>query len=224
MLKRGIVAFHRADSELAATLWRQAAEILAIHGPRGLYASTQLNLALAFVDLGRFAEAATLVAENRPLYENPSKPRPPFVSPGSRAGWRAAWATRGAERLLARARQGYAAAGNAFNAALVALDLAELFLTEGRTAAVKPVARATAEVFADCDVAPEVFRAAKLFHEAAAAERVSPMNSSRASARHLTAGGLDARAGRLRGALTAESRRRTSAPYWLNSPGPPSAA
>ena len=174
LLKRGIVAFHRADPELAANLWRQTAEILATRGPREFYAAAQLNLALALADLGRFAEAAALIAENRPLYEDPSKPETSL-----RLAWIEGRVARGlgdpdaAERQLARAREGYAAAGNPFNSALVALDLAELYLAQGRTAEVKPLARATAEVFADRDVAPEVLRAARLFHEAAAAEGVT---------------------------------------------------
>jgi hypothetical protein len=174
LLKLGITAFHRPDPTKAARLCREAADLLATHGPRDLYAAAQLNLAVALTDLGRFAEAAALIADNRPLYEDPDSPETAL-----RLAWIEGRLARGlddeeaAERRLARAREGYAAAGNAFNAALVALDLAELYLAGGRTAEVKPLARATAEVFAERDVAPEVLRAAALFHEAAAAERLT---------------------------------------------------
>lgn len=174
LLQRGIVAFHRPDPEKAAGLCQEAAGLFATHGPRDLYAAARLNLAIALTDLGRYAEAAALIAEHRPLYEDPDKPETAF-----RLAWIEGRLARGlgdeeaAERHFALARQGYAAAGNAFNAALVALDLAELYLARGRTAEVQPLARATAEVFADRDVAPEVLRAAALFHEAAAAERLT---------------------------------------------------
>ena len=78
-----------------------------------------------------------------------------------------------AERHLLDARDRYLAQGLGYDAALVTLDLAEVYVEEGRTAEVKRLAQATVEVFARQEVHVEAARAVALFEKAAAAERLS---------------------------------------------------
>jgi tetratricopeptide (TPR) repeat protein len=72
-----------------------------------------------------------------------------------------------ARRLLAGVRQAFLADGNAFDAALVALDLAITYLEEGKTAEVRSLADEMVTVFRALDVDREPLAALLLFQEAA---------------------------------------------------------
>jgi hypothetical protein len=78
-----------------------------------------------------------------------------------------------AERHLAVAFRGFLEDGQGLNAADVGLDLALLYLEEGRTTAVKELAEWIAETYAARDVHREAARALELFARAAANERLS---------------------------------------------------
>jgi hypothetical protein len=129
---------------------------------------------VALCDLGRFDEAAAEVARHRAAYADPAHPET-----AHRLAWIDGRIARGrgdaaaAEGLLLAARNGYLAAANPFNAALIALDLAEQYQAEGRTAAVRRIAEATVGVFAAGGVHREALRAAALFRDAAVAERLT---------------------------------------------------
>ena len=124
--------------------------------------------------MGRFDDAAAQLAHYRAAYAEPDQPEP-----ASRLAWIEGRIARGlgdgatAEAHLAAARNGYLAAGNPFNASLVALDLAELYREQGRTAEVRRVAEATVEVFGASEVHREALRAATLFRDAAVAEQLT---------------------------------------------------
>jgi hypothetical protein len=63
------------------------------------------------------------------------------------------------------------AQGNAYDTALVTLELAEVYAALGRTAEVKALARESAPVFQDQGVHREARHALELFHRAAEEER-----------------------------------------------------
>jgi len=72
-----------------------------------------------------------------------------------------------ARRLLTKVRQAFLDEGNAFDAALAALDLSISYLAEGKTAEVRELADEMVTVFRDLEVAREPLAALLLFQEAA---------------------------------------------------------
>ncbi len=75
-----------------------------------------------------------------------------------------------ARTLLTRVRQTFLDEGNAFDAALAAVDLAISHLQEGQTAEVRALAEEMLEVFQGLEVSREPMAAVLLFHEAAVQE------------------------------------------------------
>ncbi|MBV8201172.1 MAG: hypothetical protein JOZ15_11170, partial [Acidobacteria bacterium] len=74
---------------------------------------------------------------------------------------------------LSRVRAAFMAQGNAYDAALATLELAEVYAGVGHTAAVKELAQASVPVFHDQGVHREAQHALDLFQRAAEEERVS---------------------------------------------------
>ncbi|HEX5719862.1 MAG TPA: hypothetical protein VF179_27150 [Thermoanaerobaculia bacterium] len=75
-----------------------------------------------------------------------------------------------ARRLLTQVRQTFVEEGNAFDAALVGLDLSISHLQEGKTAEVRELADEMVTVFRDLEVAREPMAALLLFQDAARRE------------------------------------------------------
>lgn len=132
------------------------------------------NRADFLCDLGRFAEAAELLEASRGLYEGF---RDPWTR--SRLAWLEGKIARGlgrdgeAEARLRAAREGFLAEGAAYDAALVSLELAGLYLDQGRTSDVLALARGMVETFRRLEVHREARAAAAIFARAAAAEAVT---------------------------------------------------
>jgi hypothetical protein len=74
---------------------------------------------------------------------------------------------------LEEVQAGFVAAANAYDAALVALELAALLAEQGETARVKTLARQTAEIFRAQAVAREALMAIQLFVQAAEREALT---------------------------------------------------
>lgn len=78
-----------------------------------------------------------------------------------------------AERLFVEVRDGFSARGLGYDTALVSLDLAMLYVEQGRTADVRRLAEEMVPIFQAQDVHREATAALLIFHRAAAAETVS---------------------------------------------------
>lgn len=173
-IQRGIVCDLRGKPTAALPLYRQAADALEPDRQPLLYLMTQHSIALCLCLLAKFQEAEALLARNRALYERCTDPEVQVMRT-----WLEARIARGlgdserAERLLLEVRAQLLNQGRHYSAALAAIDLAEIYLAGGRTAEVKQVAQALAEVFGAKDVHPEAARALALFREAALAERLT---------------------------------------------------
>jgi hypothetical protein len=76
-------------------------------------------------------------------------------------------------RLFLEARDGFAGRDNGYDAALVSLELALLYVDQGRTGEVKELARAMVPIFRAQDVHREALAALAVFLEAASREQVS---------------------------------------------------
>jgi tetratricopeptide (TPR) repeat protein len=132
------------------------------------------NLALCLCESDRYLEAREVATENAPHFADHADPLSRL-----RFTWlegliaRGLGETAGAESALLAVQKGFARAGLAYDAALVSLDLAVLYLSQGRTAEVKNLARAMVGVFEEKEIHREALTAVVLFRDAAELERVS---------------------------------------------------
>jgi hypothetical protein len=134
----------------------------------------RLNLAANLCHIGRYGEAAELVEVVRPLAaamgDEIDLVRLIWLEGRAAAGQGRALEAR---RLLAQARQEFAARGMAYDVALTLLEEAVLWLEEGRTTEVKALAPELAAVFEDKGVHREALAALRLFHKAAEREEAT---------------------------------------------------
>ena len=139
-----------------------------------LYLCAIGSLSLHLCDAGRFAEAEEMVAAHAGLLD----------VAGDRWLELRMMLLRGrvahglgrveeAERLFLVARDGHLEQRQGFDVALVSLDLASLYLEQGRTAELKRAARLMQPLFEARDVHREALAALILFEQAALAERVT---------------------------------------------------
>ncbi|HSL82147.1 MAG TPA: hypothetical protein VLF66_05190 [Thermoanaerobaculia bacterium] len=176
-LTRGTLyqAWGRPEDALGAA--EAAEEALDRLGPGAeprLRLAARHNRGFYLCDLGRFAEAEALLAESRSLYER-------FEDPWTRCrlAWLEGKIARGlgrdgeAEERFMAAREGFLAEGSAYDAALVSLELAVLYLDQARTSDVLALAREMAATFRRLKVHREALAAARLFARAAGAEAVT---------------------------------------------------
>ncbi len=99
-----------------------------------------------------------------------------------------------AYRVLEHVRRAYAVARNPLAMAMVSLELAVLYLEEGRTQKVKVLAEFMVQTFIAERVAPEALIAVRLFHDAARQEAVTVAEARRLLAFFETAADLKAKA------------------------------
>jgi hypothetical protein len=174
LIQRGNAADLAHDPVAAVANYHAAASLLEPGSTPRDALMARNNLALALCSAGDFATAAVVAAEAHPLYERCddrwSRHRLAGLEGRIARGLGDAEA---AERHFRRALDGFLEDGHAFNATLAALDLAELYLEQARTAEVKALADTTCTALAALDCPPEAARAARLFAQAAAAERLT---------------------------------------------------
>jgi hypothetical protein len=174
LMKVGIGSLRCGRGVDGIPILREAAGLLPPDSAPRLYLYSQHNLALCHCQTGDFGAAAALVEANRPLYQRFNDPEVAL-----RWTWVEGRVARGleenatAKQTLSQTHDGYLGRGQGLPAALVTLDLAELYLADGRTAEVKRLATACAAIFAAQDVHAEAERALRLFCDAAAAERLT---------------------------------------------------
>src|SRR5688500_8859267 len=132
------------------------------------------NLALALVSHGQPERARRVLTEARPMYE---RFRDKIVSMKLRwleAGIaRASGDNASAEKALIEARDAFLAHDIPYEAALVALELAALYLEQGRTGDVKRLVAEMVPIFEALEVQPETFAALILFRQAVEREMVT---------------------------------------------------
>ncbi|HYU31086.1 MAG TPA: hypothetical protein VEW48_02905 [Thermoanaerobaculia bacterium] len=132
------------------------------------------NLAVHFVDTGRYAEAAGLVEQARTLADELGD-----AIDASRLTWVEGRIAAGqgrreeALRLLDQARREFAARRLWYDVALARQEVAALLLDEGRTAEVKPLAAELVEIFESKGVHLEALAALRLFAQAAEREQAT---------------------------------------------------
>lgn len=139
-----------------------------------LYLNGRHNLALYLTESGRYEEAAVLFAEDEDLYRQ-------FPEPWTqlRLSWLRGKIAVGlgdavaAERFFVETRQGFLDQSIGYDVAMVSLDLAVLYVKDGRTAEVLRIAEEVVALFEAQDVHREALAALRLFLEAARREEVT---------------------------------------------------
>jgi tetratricopeptide (TPR) repeat protein len=174
LLNKATVLEALGDFAGAVDTLRQAAPLVERENdPRSLLV-LRFNLAVNFYFLDRYQEAADLLPELRSsilrLGNGLDTLRFRWLD-----GRIAAGLGQREEALMALAgvREGFATRGIAYDTALASLELAEIYLKEGRTAEVKTIARQMAPIFQSQGVHREALAALKLFQEAAAREALT---------------------------------------------------
>jgi tetratricopeptide (TPR) repeat protein len=174
LIQLGIVERRKGEAARAIDRLREVLALLVPEEEPSLYLSAVGNLALVLCDAQRFTEAAELIAAKEPLFA---------AQQGLR--WRARQGVlRGriahgtgrldeAERLFVEVREGAMARRDFFSAALASLELATLYLEQGRMREVREVAAVVGAVFEAHDLRSETAAALLLFTRAARTDRLT---------------------------------------------------
>ena len=160
------------DRAIEAT--RSALTLLGSEGNLRLRVAGHYNLALQLVEAGRFTEASTLLEEGTALFDQVQEDwlrlRLLWLR-GDIAAGQGDLAL--AERAYLETRDGFVAQGNGYDAAIVSLDLAILYLRQGRTIDVRRLAEEMVPVFQTQDVHREALAALALFQETARQDQLT---------------------------------------------------
>jgi tetratricopeptide (TPR) repeat protein len=174
LLNMGLVFREQADWAQAIEVTRRALALLDPVADPFLVLNARHNLAWFLCDAGAPTEARQTLEECEELYGR-------FA--GTTIQLRRRWLAGnvaaalgeegGAEAAFREARAGFLAHGVGYDVALVSLDLAALFLRQGRTAEVKALAEEMVPLFEAQGIHREAGMALALFAEAARAERLT---------------------------------------------------
>lgn len=140
--------------------------------PRLLFAA-QHNLIDDLAEVGRFMEAQGLFIQARPLYQHFDEPRI-----RNRRRWVEGKIARGlgqpekAVSLLLAARAGFLEQDDAYDVALVSLDIASIYAEQGRMAELKRLAEEMVPIFSSRQIHREAMVAFSLWQQAVQTERL----------------------------------------------------
>ncbi|HEY4587818.1 MAG TPA: hypothetical protein VII86_01260 [Thermoanaerobaculia bacterium] len=174
LLTLGLMYYDRQEPGKAIETTEAALVHLSPEVEPYLYFGGRHNLTLFLVEDGRFDAAAELLQADAELYER-------FADPWTlqRQVWlqgKIAFATgrrEEAEQAFREVRRGFILQGNGYDAAMVSLDLALLYLKAGRTAEVQPLAAEMHTLFGAQEIHREAAAALLLFQEAAEREALT---------------------------------------------------
>jgi tetratricopeptide (TPR) repeat protein len=151
---------------------------LALLGPASdlrLQLCARHNLTLQLVKAERYEEALAQLTLDEELYRRFPEPwvelRVAWLRGDIAAGTGDVLA---AERAYRETRDGFVTQGIGYDAAMVSLDLAVLFLRQGRTDEVRRLAEEMLPIFQAQDIHREAFAALALFQEAARHDQMTP--------------------------------------------------
>ena len=183
LVKMSTLHEHAGMPERAIPLLSEALGLLDAEKEPRAHLAAHHNLITVLAETGRFMEAQRLLVQTRPLYA-----RFPEGWSRNRRSWAEGRIARGlgqlreAELHLRAARDGFAAEGVAYDAALVCLDLAALYAGQGRPADLQRLAQEMLPIFSSRQIGREALAALAFLRQAAAAERVSLELVSRVTA------------------------------------------
>lgn len=193
LMQWALVERREDDLEAAVAVQRRALGLLDATADPMLYLQSVSNLAFYLLGLERTDEAGALLADHEADLKEQSlwsTPRLQILR-GRLALAHGESAT--AESLFVAARGGLLDLGDTVRAAAVSLDLALLYLAQGKTAELRRMARLMGQVFESQDLHEEAMATVVLFQQAVAAESVT-VEALRAWRRRLESGGRSPRA------------------------------
>ncbi|MGD2115206.1 MAG: hypothetical protein PVG07_09140 [Acidobacteriota bacterium] len=172
LMKMAKAAGEAGEADQAVALLERAETLLDPAADRKLLLYARHGRAAWLRDAGRSREAAELFEELRPEYEAElgdffSQQRFDWV--GARIAWSSGELER-AERELKQVRGAFEEREEAYDFALVSLDLATLYLEQGRTAEVRRLAEEMLPIFTSRRIHHHALAALVLFQRAAEAE------------------------------------------------------
>jgi tetratricopeptide (TPR) repeat protein len=173
LMMKGFAQNEMGDYEQAIATFIDARPHVDRRGDSRLKNILRLNLANALCLVSRHGEAAELVEEVRRYPEGLGKidlARIPWLEGRILVAF---GNPREARRLLAEARQKFAAEAMSYDVALALLEEAGLLLVEGRSREVKALALELAKVFETDGVHPEALNALRVFEEAVRQEEAT---------------------------------------------------
>ncbi len=170
----GAVYNQQKDLHRAIETTRSALALLGPDAELRLHLCGTYNLAFYLAEAGRFEEAAEVLDWNEDMFRR-------FPEPWTqlRLLWLRGDVAAGqgdlaaAERAYVETRDGFVAQGIGYDAAIVSLDLAVLYLRQGRRAEVRRLAEEMIPLFQAQDVHRETLAALALFQEAARQDRLT---------------------------------------------------
>jgi hypothetical protein len=166
LISRGIFAGYDNQARRALTLLVQGLELIDADRDARLAASAVHAVLINLVECGRYRQARIQLWRSRPLLARQGGALP------LRLRWLEGKIHAGlgdlarAERELVATRAGFAAAGSPYNAALVALDLAAVWLRCGRTRQVRELVEEMIAAFRALRIAREAVAALLILREA----------------------------------------------------------
>jgi tetratricopeptide (TPR) repeat protein len=167
LVSKGTAAGYALNAQEAVRLLSEALRLLDAHRDPDLVFMTVHNLLLYLVDVGRLAEAARLFAESRNLYA---------LHPGRLERLNARWlegriaSAQGddaaAEAAFSEVRTGFADAELPYDAALASLELAEVWLRNGRALEIRELIDEMVAIFRARNIRREAIGALLMLREA----------------------------------------------------------
>jgi tetratricopeptide (TPR) repeat protein len=171
LMIKGVTLQYRGDVAAAADCYR--AGLLLLEEPR-LLALSRFNLAGCLHDAGHSAEAAALLPEARRELEQWGLRRDLLRLRWMEAKVAAATGQPAvAEEAFLAVRRSLLVEANAFDAALISLDLAALYLRQGRAEETKRLAAEIVPVFRSLEVHRDALAAVFVFQQAAEMEQLT---------------------------------------------------
>jgi tetratricopeptide (TPR) repeat protein len=134
LVKKAIFTLYAGETEKAISLLREALPLIDREEDPRLFLAVHHNLARCYIDLGRPEEALAVYYHTRDLYRTAGDPLILL-----RATWQEGQLLcqvghhQSAEAALLRARRGFVEAGLGYEAALISLDLAEVYAKMNET-------------------------------------------------------------------------------------------
>lgn len=174
LLNLGSLYFFRGEVDRALEVVQAVLKRLPLRADRRLHLCARHNLSFYLTEAGDFVQAAEQVARNKSLYDEF-----PDVWTQLRLAWLQARIAAGfgesdrAEQLFLSVRDGFIAQGNGYDAAMVSLELAMIYVREGRTSDTKRLAEEIYPILQAQDVHREAAAALMLFQEAARHEELT---------------------------------------------------
>jgi len=174
LISKGFCSHYRGQPREAVKLFEEGLDLLEPGRDRQLENSTALSIIYALADCGEYRKASRLLLRSGLREAFGSEPLSLLKLRGVEGKIHAGLGRQArAERAFQEVRQEFLRHGQIYDAALVGLELAALWLRQGRAAQVQELAEEMHAVFEDLGVQLEAARALQFVHEACRVQAVT---------------------------------------------------